>query len=429
MREPSATSSQSLIVVGSSARAAAESARKAGYLPWTCDQFADADLAALGATRRINHFPAELLEAIAEAPNVPWIYAGGLENHPDWVDQMAQVRPLLGNPGSILRRIRDPQLLADALTVARLPALRVTASDSPPTSGRWMVKPLRSGGGIGVRLVDCANSPPPKLSSHYFQLAAPPNARIVGAVFVMARGECRYLGASTLHSGRNLGRESSDSPQAEETTAADFLYRGSSTCRLDPWDESAIVRAGEVVARAFQLQGVVGLDVAVQDGLAWVLEVNPRYPASAELLDLVDGPSIVERHIAACVSGSLPRPEECRFVPRQSFAKWIIYANQSFRWTEAHDRWRLAWHDRLPNSPTPFADIPRVGSIIEAGWPVCTLRTPISGLACDRAGDLAVGRELAASEQSIWQEMQRIAGEVHSAGTHGIEEWMRPNRS
>src|SRR6266481_3262332 len=103
---------QSLIVLGASARAAAFSARRAGFQPYAIDLFADRDLAAICPAEKIRRYPYDFLVSLAAAPRAPWIYTGGLENFPRLVDLLATLRPLLGNPGSVLRQVRDPLRLA-----------------------------------------------------------------------------------------------------------------------------------------------------------------------------------------------------------------------------------------------------------------------------------------------------------------------------
>src|SRR5205807_4168874 len=107
--------------------AAAFSIRRAGYQPYAIDLFADRDLAAICPAVKIQRYPHDCLAALAAAPEAPWIYTGGLENHPRLVDRLADVRLLLGNRGDVLRRIRDPRLLAEAA--------RDTGCSFPPLGG------------------------------------------------------------------------------------------------------------------------------------------------------------------------------------------------------------------------------------------------------------------------------------------------------
>src|SRR5262245_55333161 len=88
------TVARTLILLGASVRAAAFSATRAGFRPYAIDRFADRDLAALGPAVKIVRYPTDFLSAIEAAPSAPWVYTGGLENHPRLVDRLARLRPL-----------------------------------------------------------------------------------------------------------------------------------------------------------------------------------------------------------------------------------------------------------------------------------------------------------------------------------------------
>ena len=103
-----------LIILGASARAAAFSAIRAGFEPYAIDCFADRDLAAVCPAVKIERYPGDFPAALAAAPDAPWIYTGGLENHPRLIEQMAALRPLWGNGGADLRNVRKPARLAEA---------------------------------------------------------------------------------------------------------------------------------------------------------------------------------------------------------------------------------------------------------------------------------------------------------------------------
>src|SRR5262245_15571854 len=98
---------RSLIIVGASVRAAAQSALRAGFKPWLADMFADADLAASGPVQRIEPYPSALTDIFRAAPDAPWIYTGALENYPELIEQLASLRPLWGNAAQALRQVRD----------------------------------------------------------------------------------------------------------------------------------------------------------------------------------------------------------------------------------------------------------------------------------------------------------------------------------
>src|SRR5215218_4790408 len=120
-----------LTIIGASARAAAASARRAGLVPWAADLFADADLRAMvpDAVRcPAGQYPRALLDILADAPPGPWMYTGGLENHPNLVRRMAEVRPLWGNGPNALIACRSPFHVERLLREEGLPVPEVRAA-------------------------------------------------------------------------------------------------------------------------------------------------------------------------------------------------------------------------------------------------------------------------------------------------------------
>src|SRR5262245_26697370 len=143
-----------LTIVGASVRAAAAAARRAGFDPWCADLFADADLRAMvpAAVRcPPGHYPHALLDLLRESPTGPWMYTGGLENYPNLIRRMAELRPLWGNGPNTLVASRSPFTIARILREAGLPAVEVRAADSElPDSCRWLRKPFASAAGQGI---------------------------------------------------------------------------------------------------------------------------------------------------------------------------------------------------------------------------------------------------------------------------------------
>src|SRR5262245_1733505 len=98
---------QTIIIAGASARAAAFSALRAGLEPYCFDLFADADLAARCPVVRLDAdgYPHNLLKEIRKSPTGPWMYTGGLENHPRLVDAISRERELWGNGAAVLNQV------------------------------------------------------------------------------------------------------------------------------------------------------------------------------------------------------------------------------------------------------------------------------------------------------------------------------------
>jgi predicted ATP-grasp superfamily ATP-dependent carboligase len=332
----------SLTILGASARAAAFSAARAGFAPHAIDSFADCDLAELCPAIRIKCYPDDFLRALGEAPQAPWIYTGGLENHPRLVERLARIRLLWGNPADVLRRVREPWQVAAVLNEAGIASPKLARSAA---GGEWLVKPLRGSAGLGVRRATARDFQRPPRGS---VLQAYIDGQPASAIFVAAGGRAVMLGATRQLMGRDFG------------LAREFLYAGSIGPLVLRADELVqLARIGSVLAEQFALIGLFGVDFIRTPAAIWPLEVNPRYTASVEILERTSGLHLVALHAAACERGELPElqpPGELR----QYLGKAIVYASRACRWERA-------------TAHLSLADIPVAGQRIAAGHPVVTV--------------------------------------------------------
>jgi predicted ATP-grasp superfamily ATP-dependent carboligase len=388
-----------LLLVGASTRAAAFSAQRAGFEPICIDMFADADLQAVADVRPVRRYPDDVIEAAAAVdPTVPWLYTGGIENHPEIVEEISLRRSLWGNDAATLRLVRDPAWVRDTLQHAGFPSLNViipepsASADPPPRDGLWMLKPLGGAGGRGVCFCDATFRTSPTLHEpHYFQRHATGDS--IGALFLAFADRTELIGIARQLVGW------------AELDAVPFAYCGSiGPVRLAAAAESTIRRVGETLRKAASLRGLFGCDFVFDGETPWLVEVNPRYTASAEILELATGVPLLKWHRRAC-SGSTgeqgsetlaphPRPlspfggegrseysvlntqhsagtvHQAQFVthPSSLIGKAILYADRDLTAT--------AWPRRvLAASPwsVPFlADIPPAGAMSPANWPLCT---------------------------------------------------------
>ncbi len=278
-----------LIILGASARAAAFSAHRAGLSPWCIDLFADADLQARFPVRKVPlaAYPHGILAELDDAPDGPVLYTGGLENHPDLLARIG--RPLWGNSPEVLRRVRDPFLLAETLRRHGWPALEVRREPPPPGDRRqWLLKPLRGSGGIGIRHYDGRPFDP---TVHYLQEYT--LGSCLGTVFLgMPERGALWLGTCWPLAKRWL-------------QAPPFHYTGSVVAGhtlLGP----RLKALGDLLVREFGLVGLFGVDTVLQTDPrtraleVLPLEVNPRYTASVEILERAWNRSLLELHSAVC---------------------------------------------------------------------------------------------------------------------------------
>lgn len=359
-KTPSTEDSQSILVLGASARAAAHSVGRAGYRVAAADCFGDEDLREVALVRRINHYPQDFGAAAGTFPPGPWLYVGGLENHPELVAALAARRQLLGNGPDVLRRVRDPRLVHEALAAAGIasPAV-VPANRRPPDGGRWMLKSQHSSGGNRVRPWLPKEAAQPKLIETRPDWYLQQRVRGVscGAVYVAAGGDARLIGLTR----QRLGRWPGD--------ADTFRYSGSvGPLPVQGALRSRLIDLGKSLSAVFELQGLFGVDVVVDGQCPQPVEVNPRYTASVEVLERALGVSLIQWHVEACCQRQLPSsipPARC------VVGKAIVWTRAACRFPE--DLWRRCLEENRAATWPNWADIPAPRSLVPAGGPMMSV--------------------------------------------------------
>ncbi|MBI4600610.1 MAG: ATP-grasp domain-containing protein [Planctomycetes bacterium] len=342
-------------ILGASARAAAFSALRACFEPTACDMFGDADLRAAARFEPLGGpYPDGLAPSLARmAAEAPFIYTGGLEGHPDLVDELARLRPLWGNDGACLRRARDPFVALSLLerAGARPPETRPGA-DPPRDPEGWLLKPVRGSGGAGIR--PAAGPPPADPAGFVYQRRVP--GASCSALFAVAGGRSELLGVT-----RQLVGE----PWLH---AAPFAWCGSvGPAPLPRRAEAALRDAGDAAARGLGLRGLFGIDFLLDGEVLQPVDLNPRYPASTEVLEHALGFAALAWHAAAFTGArppDPPPPAACGGLTGKAvlFAPWDLVATS----------------DLLASPPDPcrlprLADLPARGAVIRRGRPVLTV--------------------------------------------------------
>lgn len=296
-----------VLLVGVAVRPFARSAVRSGVGARSVDWFGDRDhrrdlpVSSLRRDTDADGYSARRLVELADGVAADEVaYAADLENRPRLVGRLAAAggRRLLGNPPEVLRRARDPFRVTAALRTDGLPVPEVRpADDPPPPDGardrRWLRKPLRGGGGRGVRPRGAGDPPE---GDAYLQERI--GGRPVGVLFVGDGRRARVLAVTEMLVGR------------EAFGASGFLYCGSLLRRgpdgrpLAPRGADATRvarrarRLADVLAGDLELRGLCGVDAILRDGELWPVEVNPRWTSSMELLETGARPG----------GGGLPRP-------------------------------------------------------------------------------------------------------------------------
>ncbi len=328
-------------VVGVSARAAVQSLARAGCSAWAVDLFADADLQRWAKVQRClpQAYPRALSQLAAQFPASPFLYTGGLENYPEVIADLMAIHELWGNCPETVRAVRDPWRLAQSFPEV-IPTV-LPRNQACPAAGRWLCKPLRSGGGIGIRFAQPGERPD---DHHYLQQYQTG----LSASAVCLDDRClgvtqQLLGQSWLHA------------------------RGFGWCgNVGPWiDDLEVLSLCQYWCHRFRqfygLQGIWGYDfIRHRDGIS-VVEINPRYPASVEVLEHAYAKATLLGEVSPDVS------------PRWFVAKAIYYAPHDLCFPETGPWLTDLQADLDPWRWPTYADIPPPGTFIPKHRPVLTL--------------------------------------------------------
>jgi predicted ATP-grasp superfamily ATP-dependent carboligase len=395
-----------ILICGTSTRAAADSAARAGLRVTAIDAYADLDqhpsVRALSLPRDFGR-PATA-HAIARAARTldcdAVAYLSPFENHPRAVHTLAAGRVLWGNPPDVLRRVRDPRQLSDGFRKHGFatPAVRVRPDarfrSNAPNDGNdpndpnplndpndpnplndpndpnpsndpndpnppndpndyWLVKPLRSGGGQHISRWQGGPLRRGRVLQEW--IAGVPGS----VVFVAAGGEAVPLGVSRQLIG-DLTFGSSGFRYCGSIMAS-----GADTQFAD--GETLVERACALAAAAaveFGLVGVNAIDFVARAGVPYPIELNPRWSSSMEVVEALFGLPLFQVHAAACDRSELPS-FDLTAAMRATTAKGkaILFARDDIVVGETR-----AW---LTDSTV--RDVPHPGERIARGQPICTV--------------------------------------------------------
>ncbi len=192
---------QAALIVAASGRALGQSARKAGFAPLVVDFFCDDDTfeaaeACVSVEKGLARgFQLDTLmtacERLASGRTVAGVvYGSGFEDRPSLIEVLAQRWRLLGNPGALVARLKDPLIFADLCRQLEIPHPE-TRVDCPAEVSNWLA---RQRGGSGGGHIRPAGAEPPGDAQTYFQRWV--DGRPVSALVLADGARCAILGFS-----------------------------------------------------------------------------------------------------------------------------------------------------------------------------------------------------------------------------------------
>ncbi|MGH8729446.1 MAG: ATP-grasp domain-containing protein [Burkholderiales bacterium] len=341
-------SGEAILIAAVSGRALAQSASRGRFDPVVLDLFNDRDLRAAAAANvcakgglRFNE--RELCSVASTlAAGLPLVYGAGFEACPQTLSNLARGRKLYGNSPETLARVNDPERFFTLLDDLRIPHPEVSLT-LPSSPEGWLAKKAGGAGGwhIGEKI------------------------RAKKGCYFQRRVSGRALSVLFLADGRNTRVIGFNETRTAKLSGKPFCYAGAiSHALVPPTAQAGISITVERLVESLALIGLNGMDFMLEGEEVSILEINARPPATLELYDADFAQGILAAHIRAC-EGSLPT----QFSSDAVRASTVVYAHSPARITRS-----VRWPDHA-------SDIPRVGTVIGTGQPICTVHAEGSDFA------------------------------------------------
>ncbi len=302
-----------------------------------------------------------LLESI-QGRQVDFVFVGsGFDDNTNSLRSLESEVPITGNSTDLMSKSRDFETLfklVDELNL-RFP-LRLTAKSVAEALDLCeeigypcVIRPPRSGGGRGITLV----SNPDQAESASWKLEFDDTVEeIVVQEYIQGiDASCSVL--STGDDARAVSVQGQLIGMPSAGRHNDFVYSGN----YIPLEISGVAKnrmkvASERICESFKLIGSNGVDFVVDnDGSVWLLEVNPRFQGTLEMLEHSGNVLMTELHTSACF-GTLPS-QLPSYVPA---VRLVVFAR------------RAGLTPDLSEHPSAVDRTPE-GVLVKRGDPVCSL--------------------------------------------------------
>lgn len=364
-----------LALAALSARALAEAAANEGLSAVALDVFGDADTQRLarewhgtGEAGSLNidgeRFLAVLVRLARRGDVRGWIAGSGFDGRPDLLEQGAACLPLIGTAADAVRRVRDPHTFFGVLDRHGI-GFPPVAFERPADPSGWLRK---DAGGCGGWQVQRATHDDERGPGVYWQRERGGAAH--SATFIANGRDALLLGVNRQGVRPIDGRPFVFSRIAGPVPVSEAVRR----------ELTAVVR---LLAAAFQVRGLASLDVLLDGDRIEVLELNPRPPASLALYPRIGGVGVLTAHLQACEQGLLPA----------AMTEDVPVRGTEILFAECSIEVNAARADALAALPGT-CDLPRAGTRVAAGDPLCSVRA-------EAADEARMNEQLAARRDAV----------------------------
>lgn len=360
-----------IILCGASVRAVAEAAAAAGVKFWCTDLFHDLDLCDLVRQHGGTLLPrpaalADLSPILRQVDaSIPLLCCGGMENEVKLLEQLEQSRPVLGPSAAAVQRLRDPFWLQQILTGTAVP-LAGTVAERPAAPHGWLMKPLHSAAGIGIRRLD---DPALELAAAPMETPVCFQQRLEGQPFSVM--------VCSKDSGVRISSAVLQLNGWSELCAGDYLWCGVvGPFALPEWLHRQLLQTATLLTKQSGAVGIWGMDLMLTEHGAILLEVNPRIPASFWLHEVNEPGRLIRDLLNAVSTMANPQAATGQYEIHGQYPEAAPWGQIILR-SDCDVAAAMACPDpSLLSDSVRIADRPHPDQTIVSGSPICSLLFP-----------------------------------------------------
>ena len=296
------------------------------------------------------------------------ILTSGFENRPDIWKKMENIKPIIGNSAETIKKVRDVNNLWEFCKASNFKFPNYVdlnlSEDITDLDFPLIFKPKSSGGGQNIHLINDSNQFM-KILSELSNKNEYIVQEFVEGVDISATISCNGEKSSVLGITKQILGEKFLGATSE------FLYCGNIIpFKVNNKIYKEIKKISNELTKKFNLKGINGIDFILKNNELYLIEINPRFPGTIELLEILTHKNIFYEHVKSSIFNEV---SEIKYDFKQLGVKFILYSTKDMKIGEL-------------NSIEGIYDIPLSGSIIKNRDPICTM--------------LIIGDEL----DSIWDE-------------------------
>lgn len=339
-----------LLVIANSGRMLAQAAYKAGYKAIVVDCFADTDTQAFAYQfYQVKSLAIEdirtLVKSLKHQCNY-CVYGSGFEAYQDSLFFLSRHFQLLGNTPQIFAALHNKYDFFQRLQKLRILFPEVffskkTLRNSYKSSPYLLKKAFCSQGGLDIEPVKRFKLERQNKSAYY---QAYLKGQAMSALFIANGKHANVLGFNTQWiSSLNIQQP--------------FAFCGIiNHANLGCWQRQILKNWINQLTASYELYGLCSLDFVFYKHQCYVLEINPRPPASMQLYDSM----LLNLHIQACTH-KLKNFQNTQKPNNLHTAYQIVYAPRKIVISEG-----MNW-------PSNSCDLPKARTIIHKGQPICSM--------------------------------------------------------